>query len=83
VASAPFDALLMLTGKKAWDLDKSEREDMGEAIAMTLQFWSGVDPKWLALANLIGTMGSVAAAHWVLYRTEVMRDEAAKLAKVA
>jgi hypothetical protein len=78
-----MDALLMATGRKCFDLGKEEREDMGESIAMTLQFWSGVDPKWLALANLIGTMGSVYMAHWVLYRTEIVREEAEKALKTA
>lgn len=72
----------MATGKKAWDLNEAERDDMGQAIAMTLQFWSGVDPKWLSLANLIGTFGSIGAAHWVLYRTEVLAEQAEKARKM-
>ena len=78
VASAPFDVLLLATGKKSWDLTQAERSDLGESSAMCLQFWSTVDPRWLALANFLGTMTSIAAARWVLYRTEIVREESAR-----
>ena len=77
VACAPFDAMLLVTGAKEFDLAKEEREDLGEDVGLCLQFYGNVNPGILALIKTGADLSSIFAAHWMMYRARLLREELA------
>lgn len=82
VICAPFDAALLATGAPEFDLPKDTREDLGNDMALVLQFWGGgVDPKYLVLVKAAADLGSVGANCWLAYKTRKLEEAVQAAAK--
>ena len=75
IAATPADTALAITGHKVWQLADNERSAMGASTSLAAQCFAVENPKWLALAAAVITLGNVYGTRLAIYFAEKKKEQ--------